>query len=196
MIQQFQNCIKFFSDLILAELPAVCWIAGGALRDYFTIGRCSSDIDIFFPSEKEFKKAIKFFKIQNILPTFSNERVTNYIWKKNKIQLVSAHYFSSPEETIEKFDFTVVCCAVDKENVSHHETFFMDLAKRRLVINSLPYPLSTLQRLQKYIKKGYTICNGGLLEIAKAIQKVNLENSTENPIEFYLDGSVRFIRID
>ena len=42
----------------------------------------------------------------------------------------------------------------------------MDLAKRSLVINSLPYPLSTVQRMQKYIKKGYTICNGGLLEIA------------------------------
>lgn len=195
-MQQLKDCVNYFSRLILSDIPSSCWIAGGALRDYFSLGYCASDIDVFFPSVNEFQKANNFFETKGLKPTFQNDRVTNYIWKKHKIQLITGHYFQSPEDTINAFDFTVACCAVDRERVYHHASFFIDLARKRLVINQLPYPLSTLQRMQKYIKYGYTICNAGLLSIAKAIQQVNLNNPSENTFEFYPDGKVRFMRID
>lgn len=195
MHQQLSECVHYFQRLLLNDLP-VGWIAGGAVRDYFSIGRCTSDVDVFFSSKDNFDIALKYFADHDIKPTFQNERVTNLIYKKHKIQLISSHYFQSPEDTIKAFDFTVCSAAVDRAKVYHHETFFMDLAKKRLVIVSVPYPLSTLQRLQKYIRKGYSICNGGLLEIAKAIQALDLQSPSQNTFEFYPDGEPKFVRID
>jgi len=200
-MKQIDRCVTYFKQFILDELPANCWIAGGAIRDFFSLGYCSSDIDVFFPSMEEFIKADDWLKgRENVKCTFRNEMVVNYKYKKHKVQLIKTHFFSSPQETIANFDFTVACGAVDKEMLYAHDTFFIDLAGRRIVINSLPFPLSTLQRLQRYIKKGYTICNGGLLEIAKGIQKLDLNNPTVNTFEFYPEGAKkglpRFVRID
>lgn len=202
MYQQLEACVRYFNNLILNDLSSSiettdCWIAGGAVRDWFSIGYCSSDIDIFFPDERNMLLASKNLTDRlSLKPTFENDKIVNFIFKKHKIQLIKAHYFKTPADTIRAFDFTVCAASVNRVTVNFHETFFIDLAKKRLVIIGLPYPLSTLQRLQKYIKRGYTICNGGLLEIAKAIQKLDLSKPDQNIFEFYPDGKVKFIRID
>jgi len=195
-MQQLDDCVSYFSRLFLNDFPATCWIAGGSLRDYFSLGHCMTDVDVFFPNEEELKKVEQFFKDKKIVCTFENDRVANYVYKKHLVQLIKAYYFEGPREAIGQFDFTVACCAVDKKEVYYHESFFIDLARKRIVINALPFPLSTLQRLQKYIKKGYTICNKRLLEISKGIQTLNLESPADNTFEFYSDGQLRFMRID
>ncbi len=63
-------------------------------------------------------------------------------------------------------------------------------------INSFKTSGSTMQRLQKYFNKGYWICNGGILEIAQAINKLDLSDPEQNNIEYYPDGTPRFVRID
>jgi len=197
MTPQIQECIDYFKHICLDDLNARCWVAGGALREFFTVGNATrSDVDIFFPDETEFLLAKKHLIEGKAKQTFENERITNFIHKKHRVQLIRTKYFPSPAATILAFDFTVACAAVDQNDVYHHPTFFMDLAKRRLVINDLPYPLSTLQRMQRYIQKGYTICNGGLLQIAKAIKGIDFEKPEENPIEFYPDQTPKFVRYD
>ncbi len=209
MLPQMQECIDYFKYLILDDLGDVyCWVAGGALREYFTVGHAkASDVDVFFQDKEAFEAAKKALLAKGpqegkaatsitTIMTFENDRITNFIHKKHKVQLISTKYFVDPQETIENFDFTVCCAAVDKADVYHHQTFFMDLAKKRLVINALPYPLSTMQRMQRYIQKGYTICNGGILQIAKAIKELDFEKPEENPIEFYPDSTPRFVRYD
>jgi hypothetical protein len=166
------------------------------------LGYCSStDVDVFFPNRFHYNKAVEAFQywIENEIPgrrIFKSNLTEVYSVRKHKIQLVGQHFFTSPQETISMFDFTVCCAAVDKNQLYTHETFFMDLAGRKLVINRLPFPLSTMQRMQRYIKKGYTICNGGLLEIAEAIQEIDLTDPNANTLEFYPDGTPRFMRID
>lgn len=196
MIPQFEKAVSYFKAVILDDLGVYCWVAGGAVRDYFSIGRTTSDIDVFFPDRLTFDIAVETMKRKAGEPTFNDGRVVNFNFKGHTIQLISSHFFKDPTKTIEAFDFTVACAAVDHEKVYHHPTFFMDLASKKLVINKLPYPLSTLQRVQKYVKKGYTICNGGLLELSKAIQGVNLQDSSQNVFEFYPDGTPKFVRFD
>jgi hypothetical protein len=50
--------------------------------------------------------------------------------------------------------------------------------------------------MQKYIKKGYTACNGTLLTLTRELQKVNLDNPQENSLTFYSDGTPRFLGVD
>lgn len=197
MSDQVENAVAYFKNIILDKLEGVkCWVAGGALRDYFAVGYPKSDIDVFFPSEEQYNLADAKLAIDGYKCILDNESGKMYKIKKRLIHIVKSHFFDSPQHTIDSFDFTVCCAAVDNDAIFHHESFFMDLARRRLVINALPFPLSTLQRLQKYIKKGYWICNGGILKISKGIKEVDFDNKKENGLEFYPDGTPKFLRID
>jgi len=197
MNEQFENAISYFKKTILDELEDIkCWVAGGAVRDYFSLGYPKSDIDIFFPDEEQYNAADSKLKDNGHKCVVDNGSGKMYKVKTRLIHIVKSHFFDSPIATIGSFDFTVCCASVSRGDVEHVGTFFQDLARRRLVINALPFPLSTMQRLQKYIKKGYWICNGGLLRIAKAIKEIDFEDKKQNNIAFYPDGSPKFIRID
>lgn len=199
MIQQIDNCIQYFSNLILNDLikerHIICWVAGGAVRDYFSFGYVKCDVDLFFPNRYNICLALMFFRKNGAKFIFKNSKVISFKYKNKKFDLVKV-LFLNPLDTIKSFDFTVCCAAVNDKDIVHHQTFFIDLSKMTLVVNSLPFPLSTMQRLQRYIKKGYTICNGGLLEIARAINKVDFKNKEQNTFEFYPNGDLRFIRYD
>lgn len=194
--QKIESCISYFEKFIFVDLADIkCWVAGGAVRAYLA-GERIKDIDVFFPNEEEYKKA--YDKLtnkgdKNII--FDSDNATKVYHNKKKVDLIK-HYFPTPKETLSQFDFTVTCVAIYESKLHHHVDFFIDLSNKSLIINSLPYPLSTMQRLQRYIVRGYHICNGGLLDIAKAIQTLNLEEPSENTLDFYPDGSPRFRRMD
>jgi hypothetical protein len=190
-MQQFDNCVKYFNRLILDELKPICitWVAGGSVRDYFSIGKLTSDIDLYFPDAESFEACRKYLMeaetrivketvdekdIEKHIPKtkavryFENDNVIMVKYNGRKFDLIKKH-FPSPELTISEFDFTVSCAAVDSGKVFTHETFFIDLAKRQLMINKLPFPLSTMWRMQKYIQKGFYMCSGEMLKLSKAI---------------------------
>lgn len=207
MILQFENCVKYFSKQILAELKDVCitWVSGGCVRDYFSIGKLTSDIDLYFTCEEDYTKCKKYLVEQSMVTitkeedgktivnkypkskakvVFENDNVTKVIYKGRPYDLVRK-YFPSASETIKEFDFTVCCAAVDIHNIYTHETFFIDLAKRQLMINKLPFPLSTMWRMQKYIQKGFYMCSGEMLKLSKAIGELqtNTQHGEENAID-------------
>lgn len=188
------KCIFKFKPIL--EMLHNGWIAGGAVRDFFANEDTNGDIDVFFLDQKSLELTINGLNHDiGLQPKYNNDSVAAYHWYDKTLQLIKTHFFASPQETIGHFDFTVACAAVDLKGVYVHDMFFQDLAGKRLAINKLPFPLATLERLQKYIKKGYTACNGTLLEIAKAIQNVNLTDNN-NSLEFYPDGTPRFVRFD
>lgn len=228
MIIQFENCVNYFRKLILNELSqiCICWVAGGCVRDYFSIGKMSSDIDIYFPSEEDYKKAIEYLcksntrvmvsedidennakVITKIITSketakivFENDNVTKVLYNGMKFDIIKK-YFPSVKDTILEFDFTVCCAGVDLHNVYTHDTFFIDLSKRQLMINKLPYPLSTMWRMQKYINKGYYMCSGEMLKLSKAIGE--LQTNTAEGEQAAIDmsplsegGNVRFTTFD
>lgn len=115
--------------------------------------------------------------------------------KKQDIDIVKIPC-ESMESTIDRFDFTICCFAVSRKSVVHHPSAPFDLLAKRLVINNLPFPVSSFQRIQKFLKRDYWICNGGMIEIAKALGKIDFDNPEQNNIEFYPDGTPRIVRID
>lgn len=199
---QFHGCVSFFTNLFFKHLVDVnVWIAGGCLRDWFETGKLTeSDIDFFSNTRTDLCKTLLMLRKQykaRIL--YSTKRVLKLwctIGKNNiRIDLIKI-LFDTPENTIDQFDFTVCCFAVDRNRVTYHPSAPFDLLHKRLVINNLPYPVSTLQRMQKYLKKGFWICNGGMLEIAKAMGSIDFTDPQQNVIEMYPDGSPRFVRVD
>lgn len=165
------------------ELP--CWIAGGSIRDLCQDGTCNTDIDVFFYNRDDIERAhAKLHSIEGSHLDLENERV--YKWNVpgiGKVDIVRLP-FRDPQVCIDSFDFTVCSAAIDHLGRFYcHKRFFQDLEAKALVVNQLPFPLSTMRRMQKYIQKGYTICQGGILEIAKAIQTIDLEREKV----FYVD---------
>lgn len=178
---QFENAVKRYNSLILGELKdngITCWIAGGALRDYFAGVKVNTDYDLFFPNETEYKKCADYFKSKDCKIKWESDNGMKIVYNGKTYDLVKK-FFADPKETIDAFDFTVSMFAVDSENIYHGDTTFIDLAKRQLMINKITYPASTMSRAFRYYKKGFTMCSGEMKKLCEAIQ--NMPKVVEEP---------------
>lgn len=178
---QFDNAIKRYSDLILKELKEAgitCWLAGGALRDYFMGVKIMTDYDLFFPDSESYEKCKKHFQSKGGEVKWESENGMKVVYGGKSFDLVKK-YFTDPQATIDAFDFTVSMFAVDSERIYHGETTFIDLAKRQLMINKITYPASTLSRAFRYYKKGFAMCRGEMKKIVEAIQDMPKEEQPE-----------------
>ena len=169
---QLDNAVERYGKIILTELKeakVICWLAGGALRDYFMGIAIKTDYDLFFPNEAEYNKAKDHFKKQGSEIKWESENGMKVKYKGKTFDLVKK-FFETPQATIDNFDFTVSMFAVDHEKVYHGETTFIDLAKRQLMINKITYPASTMSRAFRYYKKGFSMCLGEMRKLVEAIQ--------------------------
>jgi tRNA nucleotidyltransferase/poly(A) polymerase len=172
---QFDNAVERFGDIILNELKEkkiTAWVAGGIVRDYFLGNKMTSDFDLFFPDEKNFKKAFKHMKKKGGEIVFETENGVKVKYNGRVFDLVKK-YFKNPQESIEAFDFTVSMLAVDNEKVYHGPSTFIDLSKKQLMFNKITFPASTLRRSFKYYKKGFTMCAGEMKRLLESIQRMD-----------------------
>ena len=183
---QFDNAVKRYNKIILTELKEVgikCWIAGGALRDYFMAVKIITDYDLFFPNEIEYEKAKTFFKTKNAEVKWESDNGMKIKYNDRTFDLVKK-YFENPQMTIDAFDFTVSMFAVDNDKIYYGESSFIDLAKRQLMINKITYPASTMSRAFRYYKKGFVMCQGEMKKIVEAIQDMpKIEKTNEEIID-------------
>jgi hypothetical protein len=206
---QFDNAVARYNKLILTELKEagiICWLAGGALRDYFMGVPVKTDYDIFFPNESEFNKAKGYFETEEAEVIWESDNGMKIKHNNNKYDLVKK-FFPDPQATIDAFDFTVSMFAVDNEKIYHGETSFIDLAKRQLMINKITYPASTLSRAFRYYKKGFIMCLGEMQKLIESIQDMpkpepepegveETANTDNEPISFTEDKRRFFRGID
>lgn len=200
---QLENAVDRYGKIILTELKEAsitCWIAGGAIRDYFMGIAIKTDHDLFFPNEIEYQKASVYFKAKGAIVKWESENGMKVSYNGRVFDLIKK-YFASPQETINAFDFTVSMFAVDLETVYFGGSSFIDLAKRQLMINKITFPASTMSRAFRYYKKGFTMCQGEMKKIVEAIQdmpKVEINPNDQNTQEEVSSGDLAafFIGID
>lgn len=112
-------------------MPAknVSWIAGGALRS-FLVGDKVKDLDIFSHDPQKvmdaFNGADGFKKGQE------NDFIANFYKDGFCYQVIKKFTYGSERETIESFDFTIVCAAIGPNGIVTHERFFIDNAQKGL----------------------------------------------------------------
>ena len=182
---QFENAVGRYNKIILQDLKNAgvkCWIAGGALRDYFMGVPIKTDYDLFFPDEKEYDKCSVYFKSKGAEVKWESDNGMKVKLEGRTFDLVKK-FFSGPQETINAFDFTVSMFAVDNEKLYHGESTFIDLAKRQLMINKITFPASSMSRAFRYYKKGFWMCKGEMKKLVEAIQGMPKPDGNDNNTE-------------
>lgn len=158
-------------------------LGGGYIRSIFD-GSDVEDYDFFIDDKAEYENIV--YNIRKYKKkTFSNshevyKRLFNTELSKGlknyKIQLILVDYEISgnPKKLADEFDFTVCSSAMTLDGDLYvNSTFFRDIYDRTLYPNKITYPLSTIKRMEKYIKKRYTVSNSLAVEVAKAIQELS-----------------------
>lgn len=196
---------QYFGQILLFDLvdhrhmvdPSAYAIAGGSIRDYFA-GDKIKDIDVFCKSAKAAEDLVVLLKELGAEEMDMTSRLANLKYKGQWIQIVRGEFFDVTDSSlINQFDFTV-CMAMMTINTDQEVilrtglTFYQDLLAKHLRLNNPRWPLSSLERTQKFIRKGYTVCNETFLDLVKAIQKIDLNDRDQNRLEFYPSGDARF----
>src|SRR3546814_11060115 len=81
-----------------------------------------------------------------------------------KVQAIRIAFHETLESVLESFDFSICQCGYDGTDILLGQWTLFDLASKRLVPGQLRYGTSSLRRVIKYTRQGYTICSGGLAE--------------------------------
>lgn len=134
---------------------------------------------------------------------YENSKVKAYKNKETGMVVeLCCSIFGTPKEILDNFDFTITKFAYYKEEVEDefdpdvdplllgthwenrilcHESFFEHLHLHRLVIDDkIPFPMSTLERMFRYIKYGYYPCKETKVKIAKALNDAPIETIEAN----------------
>lgn len=135
------------------------YFAGGCVRD-LARGKVPNDYDIFFDS----KEALDAFcKVAETTNCFEKSPLGNFDWDFDgkKIQFITL-LCGSPFDVIFKFDFTINSVYffpfTSSSYISRHN---------ELTFNTLCHtPVSTMARLARFLKDGYTINETQLLKMA------------------------------
>jgi len=169
-----------------------CFIAGGCIRDSVD-GKDFDDIDVFGNT----LNLASFIQnnLSGIDPSYNTDELKTYYKDGVKIQVIDKESTQTIDSCLDSFDYTICQFAYDGENIFCNPESLLHLKEKRLVMHKISFPYDTLRRLQKYINKGYSICNGGLKEIGDAIRKMNQEDY-DNQIQYYPDKSLRIVRFD
>lgn len=164
---------------ILATLP-VCsitgpWVAGGALRRTIAGTTLESDLDFFFANEgvlAAFAAKLPTLGLTKKKETEHHEQWEGYNAAADRsivLQLIRFQYYANAAAVIESFDFTICQFAFDGMTLTCADYALWDLGRKRLAINKVTFPGSSMRRLLKYARQGFTACDGCLASLATAI---------------------------
>lgn len=167
--------LEFFE--VTSKLPAPIknerWIAGGALRRTLINMPLDSDVDYFFSSEQSFKEFCSELEELGAKETASNEHQKTFaitVGKKDiLVQGIRINYYESIEDVLDSFDFTITQFGYDGESLYCGDYSLWDLSRRKLALHKLTYGVSTVRRMIKYTKQGFTACNGAFVSILEAV---------------------------
>lgn len=164
---------------VLSLLPAVTtkgpWLAGGALRRTISGKSLDSDFDFFFTDQEQmtaFTARLSTAGLSKVKETDHHEQWEGYLTEIGRaviVQCIRFLFYQSAEEVIQSFDFTVCQFAYDGEHIYAADYSLWDLGRKRLAINKITFPISSMRRLLKYTRQGFTACDGCLASLATAI---------------------------
>lgn len=165
-------------------------IAGGCFKNYFSFEKVK-DIDIFFETKKDFEAYLSDIKEnEDYEQIYENSKAIGFKHLKHhtRIDLVRS-IFASPEKIISGFDFTVTKFALFEEEIvtetKHHkqmsvihvDNYFEHLHLKKLVIDDqIPFPISSFNRMIRYIRYGFIPCNETKQKLIEAIRKISTKD--------------------
>jgi hypothetical protein len=148
-------------------------IAGGAITSIFSSAKVN-DFDLFFPTEKHLNDAIASLPPDD--KRINTDSALSVILGGHRVQLVKV-LTGTPAEVIDSFDFTICQAAFDLDDgFIVGADFFQHLAQRRLVFNiNAEYPICSLYRVRKFIKRGFHFSGIEAIKLGLRIQALKIE---------------------
>jgi hypothetical protein len=104
----------------------------------------------------DFNKAKKHLVSKGAKVIWESENGMKVTYKGNTFDLIKI-FSKNPVDTIKRFDFTISMFATDGNKVYYGNKSLKDLQDKKLVINTIVNPLSTLKRVLKHYRKGFTM---------------------------------------
>jgi hypothetical protein len=198
-------------DYILATglINEDVWLAGGALRTLIDQNETICDYDLFFKdsintilnygklNKTRNKLEILGFKLtfecpEGKLYTYTKNICPDRIWVGNevstiiKVQLITEHFYSSPEELLSTFDLSPTYFCTDGEWLWTNKTAIKSVKKKVCSLLKLSYPISTFKRIIKYYEKGYS-CLPAIETYVGSLLDSNREVFTSESMRRYID---------
>ena len=159
----------YFRDKQTA-LAILEYYLGGAGIDKNIIRETDDRIKLFIVSAGIIKiKPVKDKKFQPLVFT------DNAITLTDKTQLI-LRFYGEPDEILKNYDFSHVTnywTSWDQKIVTNQKALECLLTKELIYQGSL-YPLASLFRIRKFMKRGWSITAGTILKIALQISKLDL----------------------
>lgn len=162
--------IKQLSDWgIRLSLDKGPYLAGGAVRELVLNG-VPRDYDVFFFDEEQYKNVRNIIKcIEGIEELHKNQHNVSYRYQKYKIQLILLNYYKSSKDLLESFDFSLCQLVTDGKALHLGDYTLWDIARKRLVVETISYGVSSIRRMLKYTRGGYTLCGGSIQNLLEQI---------------------------
>lgn len=195
------NLVKIDKTQLLGAKPDLPfpkdgWIAGGAIRGWFSGTEKLVDIDIFFNSEEACNSySIEVLKRKNLLN--ANPNAETYSWNGTRVQCIRRAWYPTKEDLLDSFDFTVCQFVWDGIDVYATPEAIVSVLRNHLGAHNInkEFAVDSLRRAFKYCKRGYHPCNGTIEKIALSLQNLTPEE-IRNAVEISPNGGKRIIRID
>ena len=174
------------------------WIAGGAIRQWFSRTEESSDIDIFAINEK----SLLDFKNEYLLsPYYKMTNKTKYqeTWSNHELslQLINIKYYANAHELLDSFDFTICQFAWDGKTIYSTKEAVISTLRKHLAVHRIApeFAVDSLRRAFKYNQKGYKPCWGSLRDLANSLRVLTPEQ-IQQAVEISPAGGRRLERYD
>jgi predicted transcriptional regulator len=158
-------------------------IASETQTDYtYFESRPDSETEAFFNSIKkdplenlaEIESEIRDSKKLPFRPIFLTD---NAITLSNKVQVI-IRFYGTPEEIHKNFDFVHATGVYDYSQDELHisKEIYESVLAKALIYNGSLYPIASLFRIRKFLKRGWRITAGQMLKIAAQISELDLSN--------------------
>lgn len=174
----------------LKRLPAISaegpWVAGGSVRRLVSRLPQDSDFDFFFKDQAQFDAFCEDmksrgarqshendFNITFTLPAVAAKPVDQDEFEpagpELKVQAIRIAFHETLAAVLDSFDFSLCQCGFDGTNLMFGQWALWDIANKRLVPGEIRYGTSTIRRIIKYTRQGFTICGGGIASILEQV---------------------------
>ncbi|HEY3494781.1 MAG TPA: hypothetical protein VGK73_08855 [Polyangiaceae bacterium] len=163
----------------LEQLPPIGpngpWLAGGAVRRLFCgEDPLASDLDFFFRDGAQADQFVSGLEERKLKKAASKSKsAANFVLeldgKAIPIQVVRIGYYANLAAALDTFDFTVRQFGFDGSTFTASNLGLLDLARKRLVVHKITYAVASVRRMMKYGAQGFTVCNGTIEAILRAV---------------------------
>ena len=176
------------------DIKSSACIAGGCLRAIFAREKIS-DVDLYPYTQEGCNQLANRIRSEankdtnnltiiyesNLAVTFKENGMTYQLISNPELIVKGESHTRRVEgvkDLLSRFDFTIGMAAyvpID-DTIVMHESFFNHLAQRKIVFNpDTQFPIPSLARIRKFVKRGYTFDDRELVKMGVAIARLNIE---------------------